>query len=45
MLDKLFPKFLKGNILKLHASLASEAFSPEALPNPTLLPLKRLSVI
>lgn len=33
MLDELFPKFLKGNILKLHGSLASEAFSPEPLPN------------
>nr|XP_025720288.1 RUS1 family protein C16orf58 homolog isoform X3 [Callorhinus ursinus] len=34
VLDRLFPKFLKGNILKLHGSLASGAFSSETLPNP-----------
>lgn len=36
VLDKLFPKFLKGNILLLHGSWT---FSPEALPSPILTPL------
>ena len=36
MLDKLFPKFLKGNILLLHGSWT---FSPEALPSPIPTPL------
>lgn len=36
MLDKLFPKFLKGNILLLHGSWT---YSPEALPSPIPTPL------
>uniref|UniRef100_A0ABI7Y6F3 RUS family member 1 n=1 Tax=Felis catus TaxID=9685 RepID=A0ABI7Y6F3_FELCA len=39
VLDKLFPKFLKGNIFKPHGSLAFEASSPEALPNAIPTPL------